>query len=99
MHLAPERASVLAAAVCIAASIAASLPLVAGASSDVAGEASEYTSPTGVHERCVMLDHMPGGVYSDLLRRTCKAGLRFDLEPRDFLATGRVQTQRADCAP
>ena len=37
----------------------------AWASSDVRGSATEFTSPNGATERCVVLDHMPGGHYTD----------------------------------
>jgi hypothetical protein len=37
----------------------------AWASSDVAGQATPFTSPNDATERCVVLDHMPGGHYKD----------------------------------
>ena len=50
------------------AAVAACLALAAAgawASSDVRGEAREFTSPNGVKERCVALAHMPGGRYTE----------------------------------
>ena len=40
---------------------AVALPVAA----HVAGDALRYTSPNDITERCVMLTHMPGGVYSE----------------------------------
>ena len=37
----------------------------AWASSDVVGRATHFTSPNNVGERCIVLDHMPGGHYKD----------------------------------
>jgi hypothetical protein len=37
----------------------------ARASSDVVGQTTRFTSPNDATERCVVLDHMPGGHYSD----------------------------------
>lgn len=42
--------------------LSAAMPMTAGA---VSGTVTSYTSPGGIDEHCVILDRMPGGVYSD----------------------------------
>jgi hypothetical protein len=37
----------------------------AWASSEVRGKVTEFTSPNGAQERCVALEHMPGGRYTE----------------------------------
>ncbi len=49
------------------AAVAAALLTLAAlpAAAQVAGDAVHYTSPNDVTEHCVMVTHMPGGVYSE----------------------------------
>ena len=42
--------------------LGASVPVMAAT---VSGSVISYTSPHGSGEQCVILDRMPGGVYSD----------------------------------
>lgn len=49
----------------LVATLAVSVAGGAGASSDVRGQATEFTSPNRAIERCVALDRMPGGEYSE----------------------------------
>ncbi len=42
-----------------------SLTFSVTASDKVMGSAFEFTSPGGIKEQCIILEHIPGGVYSD----------------------------------